>query len=180
MTRAAILRATVTALGMHSALPVGVDTGLGWTANRAYLVYDAGTVATSAPGTRQPITKDQDGWCVGVYLTNFNQGWAGDGWAGVALISTVPGNVTGNAPSGLTNGFSHLGLYWYVHWTAQNDAWGGADYYDTGLPELDLNGAYQPPNASMTQEIFETIMEASGVRLLPKVLTMPVLTAGRA
>ncbi len=180
MTRENILRATMTALGMHSLTPdPGQDTGLGWTAKQEYLVYDAGDVATSKPGSRTPVTKVNNGWAVGAYLTNFNEGWAGSGWVMVACISTVPSSaaLTGIAVFNGTHA-DFLGQTWYSYIVGQNNFWGGADYYDTDLPEINMNNAYFPPNVPLSNDFFLRIMEEAGVRL-PKAFTRPVLSERR-
>lgn len=181
MTREALLRATVTAMGMHNLAPDSAGVGLGWTARRAFMVHDAGIIATSKPGSRQPVTKDNNGWAIGAYLTNFNEGWAGSNWVAIITISTESDAAVISAPrSGSNPGiFQYLGLTWYSYGHAQNARFGRADYYDTELPEIDMANAYQPPNAPITSEIFLRIMEAAGVRRVPKRLDRPVLTAGR-
>lgn len=181
MTREALVRATVTALGMHNLAPDSEGSGLGWTARRAFMVHDAGIIATSKPGSRQPVTKDNNGWAIGAYLTNFNEGWAGSDWVAIITISTSrdAASVSSTYSSTFPATYSYLGLTWYVLGFGQNAQWGGATYYNTDLPEIDLGNAYQPPNAPITEDIFIRIMKDAGVHLVPKRIDRPLLTAGR-
>ncbi len=184
MTREALLRATVTALGMHSLVGGGVDTGLGWMAKQKYLAYDAGTVLATAENSSRPrYSKTNRGFAICQIVENANDGQYGGDWCYALLISTdrAAAAVTGYQPGIYT--LQYLGLTWYIGGAGQNADWGGATTLNTTFPKVDAGGARISvinSTAYFSPEFFAEIMQAAGVRLGeggggPR----PVLAAGR-
>lgn len=146
-----------------------VNTGLGWTAKKEWLRYDAGTYAT-ANSNRPYISKVNDGWAICVYAEDCNDGEWNDDWCGCVFISTdrnAAAQTMGGYGSSTIGTLTYLGLTWYVAEAAQNATWGGATSMDTDLVSLDCGGThfFNINGSSMDQTWFEYIMTAAGVRV---------------
>lgn len=93
-----------------------VDTGLGWSANSDYLVYNGGmtfaTIAAGVWGTRT-YTKRADGYAISVFV---NSGWK---YIGPLTISTkseyVEQMVNGTSLSPATGTVTYLNRTWYYN-----------------------------------------------------------------
>lgn len=144
-----------------------IYTGLGWTANKEYLVYDAGTELVRYSGSsRTPYNKMQDGWAICCVITNAGPVYNTQ-WTGPLLISTVQENVrytVGGVARLEANQFAYAELIWTLnqdYWNAP--LWGGGDQIPvTDYPVFDATG-YPITSSDMTQ-IALAVMQAAGVR----------------
>lgn len=176
MTREALVRATVTALGMHNLAPDDAGSGLGWTARREYMVNDADTLLGEADSSRSPYIKSNDGWAI-CANTQRELGAGGRLFFGPTLISidinAIRYTVRGRDAFEATTAVSFLGLTWYVNHSQWNSIYySGTDVVTSSFPIIDGQGMDDQTIALMT-------LRAAGVRLVPKRLDRPVLTAGR-
>ena len=103
-------------LSANSELGQSVDTGLGWSANSDYLVYNGGmTFATISAGVwgTSTYTKRSDGYAISVFV---NSGWD---YIGPLTISTVSEYtdkmVNGTTYSPATGTVTYLNRTWYYN-----------------------------------------------------------------
>lgn len=145
-----------------------VYTGLGWTAKRAFMVYDAGTelVRYGGGSSRTPYNKATDGWAICCVVINAGPVYNTQ-WTGPLLISTVQENVRYTVVGVehlVTNQFVYDGLIWTLnrdYWNAP--PWSGGDQIPvTDYPVFDATG-YPITSSDMTQ-IALAVMQAAGVR----------------
>lgn len=94
-------------------VPHNKDTGLGWNAEPAYLLYDADTYLGSNIGWGRNYYKGYDGWAVCAWVDGAYQNWHGP-----YLISTsrvfagINDPISGRIPADL-GPVNYLGLDWY-------------------------------------------------------------------
>lgn len=190
LSRADLIQATLRAITTHQTAYSGGDsTGLGWSAKKEFLVYDAGTIATADSGQRTPYIKLYDGYAVGAYTINGTTPGFGNDWVGIHLFSTDPTYVGMQLHTERDwyecrlFSFEYLNLTWY--WTAfnQNSRWSGANSLNTSLPVFDATGytvgistwGVQPPT-----DVAVAILEAAGVSLINQIAyTKPVYAVPR-
>lgn len=132
-----------------------IDTGFGWAADPAYLVYNADTyLGTITSGTTRSFKKSDNGWAVSAFLINYDHSWTGP-----VLISTSEQAVRyeyneTSLPSSMT--FSYIGLTWYANF---NHHFSNVSSYDNGRrPIIDCA-------AFSDRYPVEQILQAARVRL---------------
>ena len=141
----------------------------GWTADPAFLIYDAGTVFCENSGSRTPFTKVNDGKAICCIVTNANAGEYGGGWTYPYLISTSLDAARASCPAGISgySEYDYAGLHWYGFGaTSYNQNWGGASDVISDWPVFDWQGAQAGVvnGIAMTRETFLRIMVLAGVR----------------
>lgn len=147
-----------------------IDTGLGWTADREWLTYAAGIVATAPGSSRTPYTKTNDGWTVICTLYNGDDGQHGGDWCDVVTISTVRDNAVTTVPNASIwiRTYTYLGLTWYAGVNGQNAIYGGCTRLVSNYPEIDMEGGQVVYNRAgdptIIEAVFLQIMQAAGVR----------------
>ena len=148
MTRAQIIHATMRALSM----PVTAEVGeLGWTADPAYVIYEADTYLGTCGG--RVYYKENDGKAIAVWRQD-----DATAWRSPYLFSTVPENVRyyyGGTHLGPEDSFEYGGVTWYLNGL---HAWQNLPY-STPLPVV-----INPPGTTQA-EYQINIMEAANVRI---------------